>query len=275
MARRNGHGIRFATLDLAASRVYAHNMKSDMSLAIEAAHAAGKLLRQHFGKSLKVDEAQHHDIKLALDKESQDLITGILLGARPGDALYGEEGIAGNQDSARQWIVDPIDGTVNFFYGIPHFCVSIALRVDGEITLGVIYDPMVREIWTVEKGGLAMLDGEPISVSPREKLEESILFVGCGKDTEALNTGIARFHKASLRARKMRMMGSAALGMAYIASGRLDAYVESTISLWDIAAGQLLVESAGGKVTLTQKLGKEDSWSIVATNGKIPIEEIL
>jgi myo-inositol-1(or 4)-monophosphatase len=189
--------------------------------------------------------------------------------------LYGEEGVAGNQNSARQWIVDPIDGTVNFFYGIPHFCVSIALRVDDEVVLGVIHDPMVGETWTVEKGGVALLNGEPIKVSPRQKLEESILFVGCGKDTESLTTGIDRFHKASLRARKMRMMGSAALGMAYISCGRLDAYVESTISLWDIAAGKLLVEAAGGKVSLTKKAGKADAYSIVATNGQIPIEEIL
>jgi myo-inositol-1(or 4)-monophosphatase len=250
-------------------------MNNDLSLAEEAALAAGKLLRQHFGKSLVVDEALHHDIKLALDKESQDLITGILLSARPNDALYGEEGVAGNQNSARQWIVDPIDGTVNFFYGIPHFCISIALRVDDEVVLGVIHDPMVGETWTVEKGGLALLNGEPIKVSPRQKLEESILFVGCGKDTEAMTTGIDRFHKASLRARKMRMMGSAALGMAYISCGRLDAYVESTISLWDIAAGKLLVETAGGKVSLTQKATKADAYSIVASNGLIPIEEIL
>jgi myo-inositol-1(or 4)-monophosphatase len=140
---------------------------------------------------------------------------------------------------------------VNFFYGIPHFCVSIALRVDGEIVVGVIHDPMVGETWTVEKGGPAMLNGVPIQASKRDTFEQSILFVGCGKDEEALRTGIERFHKASLRARKMRMMGSAALGMAYIACGRLDAYIESRISLWDIAAGQLLVETAGGKVDLT------------------------
>ena len=248
---------------------------SDLELATHAAHEAGKLLRKHFGGDKVVDEASDHDIKLALDKESQDLITTILLGAREGDALYGEEGIAGNQDSSRQWIVDPIDGTVNYYYGIPHFCVSIALRVAGEITVGVIHDPMVGETWTVEKGGPAMLDGRPISVSPRDTLCESILYVGCGKDEAALRTGVDRFHKASLRARKMRMMGSAALGMAYIASGRIDGYVESRISLWDIAAGQLLVETAGGKVELTPVAGYEDAYSIVATNGKIPIEEIL
>jgi len=248
---------------------------TDLQLATDAALAAGKLLRQHFGTDAAVDEATHHDIKLALDKESQELITEILLGARPHDALYGEEGIAGNQEADRQWIVDPIDGTVNYFYGIPHFCVSIALRVAGELTVGVIHDPMVGETWTVEKGGPPMLNGRPIQVSKRDTLEQSILFVGCGKDEAALRTGIERFHRASLRARKMRMMGSAALGMAYIACGRLDAYIESRISLWDIAAGQLLLDAAGGKVELTPVDGHGDSWSIVASNGRIPVEEIL
>jgi myo-inositol-1(or 4)-monophosphatase len=134
---------------------------------------------------------------------------------------------------------------------------------------------MVGETWTVEKGGPAMLNGRPIQVSKRVDLAESILYVGCGKDEEALRTGVERFHRASLRARKMRMMGSAALGMAYIASGRIDGYIESRISLWDIAAGQLLVETAGGKVDLTAVPGHADAWSIVASNAKIPLEEIL
>ncbi|WP_193213497.1 inositol monophosphatase family protein [Luteolibacter marinus] len=248
---------------------------TDLELTVHAALEAGKLLKAHFGQEAAVDEATHHDIKLALDKESQNLIEGILLGARPDDAFYGEEGLGGNQESERQWIVDPIDGTVNFYYGIPHFCVSIALRVAGEVVVGVIHDPIVGETWTVEKGGVPMLDGRPISVSPRTKLEECALFVGCGKDEEALRTGLERFRKASLRARKMRMMGSAALGMAYIATGRLDAYIESRISLWDIAAGKLLVEAAGGKVELEPSPDSPDAWAIVATNGKIPIEEIL
>ncbi len=248
---------------------------TDLELATHAALEAGKLLREHFGKEAVVDEASHHDIKLALDKESQDLITNLLLSARPEDALYGEEGLAGNQSAPRQWIVDPIDGTVNFFYGIPHFCVSIALRVEGEIVLGVIHDPMVGETWTVEAGKEPQLNGLPIRTSKRELLEEAVLFVGCGKDGEALSVGLERFRKASLRARKMRMMGSAALGMAYIACGRLDGYIESRISLWDIAAGKLLVEAAGGKVDLQPVAGKPDVWAIVATNGLIPIGEIL
>ncbi|MGB1128473.1 MAG: inositol monophosphatase family protein [Haloferula sp.] len=248
---------------------------TDLELTIHAAKEAGKLLKENFGTEAAVDEALHHDIKLALDKESQNLIEGILLGARPGDAFYGEEGIGGNQESDRQWIVDPIDGTVNYFYGIPHFCVSIALRVDDEVVLGVIHDPIIGETWTVEKGGQPLLDGKPISCSKRAKLEECALFIGCGKDEEALRVGLERFRKASLRARKMRMMGSAALGLAYIATGRLDAYVESRISLWDIAAGKLLVEAAGGSVDLNPSPDHPDSWAIVATNGLIPIEEIL
>ena len=248
-----------------------------LSTAVHAALEAGKLLRKHYGKTPHVDEATHHDIKLALDKESQELITRILLDAHPGDAIFGEEGLAGNQESDRHWIVDPIDGTVNYFYGIPHFCVSIALRVGETVRLGVIHDPMLDETWTVELGGPPMLNGKEIAVSPRTRLEDSVLFVGCGKDEAALQTGLERFRKASLKARKMRMMGSAALGMAYIATGRLDAYIESRISLWDIAAGQLLVEAAGGKVDLTPlpAPAPANSFSIVATNGKIPIEEIL
>ena len=246
-----------------------------LQVAEEAAREAGALLRQNFHRDKDIDDARHHDVKIALDRESQELITRVLLDAFPDHALYGEEGLAGNQDAPFQWIVDPIDGTVNYLYGIPHFCVSIALRHEGVIILGLIYDPMIDELWTVEKGGKPMLNGRVTIASARDRLEESILFVGCGKDEEALKTGLARFERASIRARKMRMMGSAALGMAYIACGRLDAYIESRISLWDVAAGIILVESAGGKVDLSPHPTDPDVWSVVATNGRIPIEESL
>lgn len=246
-----------------------------LEAAEKAAREAGTLLRENFQLPKDIDEAHHHDVKLALDRQSQDLITDILLEAFPDHALLGEEGIAGQQGSPYQWIVDPIDGTVNYLYCIPHFCISIALRHEQEIIMGLIYDPMLDELWTVEKGGPPKHNGKATKVSPRTKLEESVLFVGCGKDAEALKTGLERFERASLRARKMRMMGSAALGMAYITCGRMDAYIESRISLWDVASGILLVESAGGKVDLTPIPGEENVWSIVATNGKIPIEEIL
>ena len=248
-----------------------------LQAAERAARRAGHLLKANFHLPKEIDEAQHHDVKLALDRKSQDLITEDLLNAFPDYCLYGEEGMAGNQDASMQWIVDPIDGTVNYLYSIPHFCISIALREkeSNEIIMGLIYDPMLDELWTVEKGRAPALNGKTIACSPRRTLEEAILFVGCGKDKEALATGLERFERASTRARKMRMMGSAALGMAYIASGRLDGYIESRISLWDVAAGILLVESGGGKVELTPHPTLPDVWSVVATNGKIPVEDIL
>ncbi len=246
-----------------------------LQVAEQAAREAGALLRQHFGREKHVDEAAHHDIKLALDREAQELITRVLLDAFPGHAIYGEEGLAGDLDSPHQWIVDPIDGTVNYLHDIPHFCISIALREEEELALGLIFDPMLDELWTVARGGPACLNGRTISVSSRAALEESILFIGCGKDEEGLRIGLPRFQRASLRARKMRLMGSAALGMAYVATGRLDAYIESRISLWDVAAGQLLVETAGGKVDLDPHPSEPDTYSIVATNGRLPIHEIL
>ena len=246
-----------------------------LQVAEAAAREAGALLRYHFRREKSIDATSRHDIKIALDRESQDLITRVILDAFPDHAIYGEEGLAGNQDSPFQWIVDPIDGTVNYLHGIPHFCVSIALREQGELTMGLIFDPMLEELWTVEGGGPPQLDGVTTSVSSRDRLEDSILFVGCGKDEAALETGLVRFERASKRARKMRMMGSAALGMAYVASGRFEAYVESRIALWDVAAGQILVESAGGKVDLVPHPHDSDVYSVVASNGRIPIEEIF
>ena len=242
-------------------------MTNYLKTAIEAAHAAGVLLKQNFGRSLDVNAFEAHDIKLDLDVRSQELITGILLERYPDHAIYGEEGIAGKADSPFQWIVDPIDGTVNYFYGIPHFCISIALRKEGKIVLGVIYDPMRNELWEVAEGGPALLNGEPIRVSSRTQLADAVLSVGFAKSKSSINTGLPVFEKMVVRARKCRLMGSAALDLAYIASGRLDAYIESSVSLWDIAAGQLLVEAAGGKCETQPHPDQKDKISILASNG--------
>jgi fructose-1,6-bisphosphatase/inositol monophosphatase family enzyme len=119
-----------------------------LAAATSAARRAGQLLRENFGTAPEVNELLDHDIKLELDVRTQALITDDLLTAFPDHAIYGEEGVAGNQASEWQWIVDPIDGTVNYFYGIPHFCISIALRRGDDILLGVILDPMRDELWT-------------------------------------------------------------------------------------------------------------------------------
>src|SRR5213080_2176425 len=127
-------------------------MKHYLDAAEKAARAAGELLRRNFKHPLRVNSAEAHDIKLEIDVRAQDLITRLLLKEFPQHALYGEEGIVGDQASAFQWVVEPLDGTVNYFYGIPHFCVSIALRHEGKIIGGVIYDPIRDELWTGQKG---------------------------------------------------------------------------------------------------------------------------
>jgi myo-inositol-1(or 4)-monophosphatase len=243
-------------------------MTNFLSVAMDAARKAGSLLREFHGTEHEVNEEKQFDIKLAIDVESQDLISAILLEAFPEHAIFGEEGISGDQSSPWQWVVDPIDGTVNYFYGIPHFCVSIALRHRGDWQLGVIYDPMMDEMFCVEKGGLPTLNGKPMKASGRAELGRAVVTVGFSKTTESMITGFHRFQQVSTKVRKVRIMGSAALAMAYVACGRLDAYIEEQISLWDIAAGHMLVESAGGVVALSP-LAEPGKFGIIACNGAI------
>lgn len=247
-------------------------MTEALETTIAAAREAGALLRDNFGHAPKVNEFHDHDIKLDLDVRAQALITERLLGAFPDHALYGEEGIAGNQTSEWQWIVDPLDGTVNYFYGIPHFCVSIALRRAGEIQLGVIYDPMRDELWTATKGGMPALNGNPIAVSTRTQLKDAVLSIGFAKSKTTIAAGLPLVEKFVSRVRKIRLMGSAALDLAYVACGRLDAYIESSVSLWDIAAGRLLVETAGGRYESAPREDHPDKVSVRASSGRIDLD---
>lgn len=242
-----------------------------LAAATEAARAAGDLLRSHFQQPLTVNAALAHDIKLEVDIQTQNLIAEMLLGRFPEHALYGEEGIVGDQESDYQWVVDPLDGTVNYFYGIPHFCVSIALRLRREIILGVIFDPMRDELWTTEKGQPPLLNGKEVHVSARAKLAEAVLSIGLSKTSATIDAGVPLLEQMVHRARKCRLLGSAALDLAYIACGRLDAYIEQGISLWDIAAGWILVENAGGRVELRPRSDAPDKFSIVASNGLLDL----
>src|SRR6202521_4220924 len=235
-----------------------------LDAAVEAARAAGQLLRNN--------SAEAHDIKLEIDVRSQELISESLLKKFPEHALYGEEGVVGDQESDHQGVVDPRDGTVNYFYGIPHFCVSIALRFKGEIIVGVIYDPIREEIWTAQKGAKPTLNGKPFRVSERADLAEAVLSVGLSKTGATIDAGLPLLQQMVHRARKCRLMGSAALDMAYVACGRFDAYIEQGISLWDIAAGWILVETAGGTVEMKPRADMKDKYSIVASNGVIDLK---
>ncbi|MEP7070843.1 MAG: inositol monophosphatase family protein [Verrucomicrobiota bacterium] len=246
-------------------------MTEFLKVATEAAHAAGGLLRENFERPLLVNAATRHDIKLDLDVRAQELITRTLLSRFPEHALYGEEGIVGDQASQYQWVVDPLDGTVNFFYGIPHFCVSIALRCEGEVILGVIFDPMRDELWSTSKGAKSILNGRVVHVSKRAELIDSIVSVGLAKTDTTINLGLPLLTDIVHRVRKCRMLGSAALDLAYVCCGRLDAYIEQGISLWDVAAGSLLVQNAGGIVDLRPRPDLADRYSIIASSGAVDL----
>jgi myo-inositol-1(or 4)-monophosphatase len=247
-------------------------MKHYLDAAEQAARAAGELLRKNFHRPLRVNSTEPHDIKLEIDVRTQELITKLLLKQFPQHALYGEEGIVGDQASEHQWVVDPLDGTVNYFYRIPHFCISIALRFKGEIIVGVIYDPMRDEMWSGQKGERPRLNGEHFRVSERAELAEAVISVGLSKTGVLIESNVPLLHQMIQRARKCRLLGSAALDMAYVACGRFDAYIENGISLWDIAAGWILVETAGGTVDVRPRKDMTDKYSIVASNGVIDLK---
>jgi len=254
-----------------------NDLQALLATATEAAHAAGELIQTNFGSELTVNEMQRHDIKLELDVRSQKLITEMILAKFPEHAILGEEGGDTGGDGPIEWIVDPIDGTVNYFFGIPHFCVSIAARERDtkKLLIGVIFDPMQKETFTVTAGGTTLLNGKPVKCSSRAEMREAVVTVGFSKSKEALDLGFERYKRIAYEVRKTRMLGSAALAMAYIACGRLDAYVEEQISLWDIAAGQLMVECGGGKVETKPSTTKPGTMFICATNGKLGIESYL
>lgn len=245
-------------------------MATYLEVAVAAARAAGTLLHDHFGKTPNVNEFAAHDIKLELDVKAQDLITEMILQQFPDHAILGEEGVAGDAKSDYEWVVDPLDGTVNYFYGIPHFCTSIAMRQHGETQVGVIYDPMRGEMFTAVKDpASALLNDHAIQVSGRAHLSEAMVSVGLAKVTESINSGLPKLQDLVHRVRKTRMMGSAALDLAYVACGRLDAYIESGVSLWDIAAGILLVQNAGGQVEQTPRGDNSGKIAVVASSGLI------
>jgi myo-inositol-1(or 4)-monophosphatase len=218
-----------------------------LTVAVKAARAAGKVMHDNWLKPKRVKLDDVHDIKLELDVRCQELIGKILRAAFPEIPLLGEEGDSGDVTAEYRWVVDPIDGTVNYFYGMPHAAVSIALQHRGKSVIGVIYGPFTDELWTTVRGGPTRLNGKIVRVSNRSKLAEAVIATGFSKNRDNIEKTLPHLNRLARRVKKIRIMGSAALELAYVASGRLDAYIERTINLWDVAAGQLLVENAGGE----------------------------
>lgn len=250
-------------------------MTSELEAAIDAARAAGRLLRERSGTAYQVRHKGPADLVTEIDHQAQDLIAGALRRAFPTYGLVGEEGSQPHNSNGPRWLVDPLDGTINYVRGYPFYAVSIALERDGEVALGVVYNPVLDELFVAEKGEGATLNGSPIHVSATTRLEESVLASGFpydvwSNDEDDNSREWRRFLKRTL---SMRCDASAAIDMCHVAMGRLDGYWEFELGPWDMAAGALIVQEAGGKVT--QVMGEPFSpygRGITTSNGHLHSE---
>ena len=231
-------------------------MDDFLKTAVCAAKGAGKIILQGADRlgSLKIEEKSANDFVSEIDRNAEKEIRNVLLEAYPSHGIVGEEfGSYNTSNNQFSWVIDPLDGTTNFLRGIPHFAVSIGLIVDGEIKLGVVYDPMKNELYTAVKGGGAQLNGKAISVRLDGRVEGGLLATGIPFSGRLLATSDqfanAMTNLLNEKTAGIRRLGAAALDLAYVAAGRYDGFWEAGLKQWDIAAGIILVEEAGGWVS--------------------------
>ena len=247
--------------------------------ASQIAREAGATLREFFAKGVETEYKGEADLVTIADRTSEKLIRTRLSEAFPTHGIFGEEGTRDRLESEYRWYIDPLDGTTNFAHGHPQFCVSMGLEhrpagtapeADGKLVAAVIYDPLRDELYQAERGCGATLNGRPIHVSRIAHLAESISATGFPSRKRHLSPNVYFYHEFTLRSHGVRRAGSAALDLAYVAAGRLDAFWEFNLNPWDTAAGILLVEEAGGQVT--GFFGQHyliDSQQVLASNGLI------
>ena len=248
-------------------------MTRELEVAIAAAEAAAEVLRSGFGQRPDVEYKGEAELVTEADEEAEQKIEEVLRGAIPDYGMLTEESGELEGESGSRWIVDPLDGTTNYVHGLPFFCTSIALERDGEVVSGVVHDPIAKETYAAERGGGATLNGEPMGVSDTEESARALLGTSYPDDPEEVPMGLGLFEGFTNLARGMRRLGSGALDLCYVASGRLEGCYEQGFSAWDVAAGILMVEEAGGEVTNYRggKLPFEDE-GLVASNGLLHSE---
>lgn len=248
------------------------NFNLYLEKGIEAARAAGGILMHYLDRTIKIEYKGRIDLVTEADKKAEECILKILSESFPGHGILAEE--SGNQkiDENRYiWVVDPLDGTTNYAHGYRCFSVSIALLVDGNRTVGVVYDPWGEELFTAVRDKGAFLNNKPLSVSKEKDLEKSLLVTGFPYDIrEGHVTNLGLFNHLIVKAQAVRRDGSAALDLSYLAAGRFDGFWELKLKPWDVAAGILIVEEAGGTVTTFSGEQIEiTSPDLLATNGSI------
>jgi myo-inositol-1(or 4)-monophosphatase len=244
-----------------------------LATAIEAVVRAGDLQMARFGTALDVTKKGDIDLVTEVDLEVERRFRALVAERFPTHAVLAEElGESGEAAGASHcWVFDPIDGTTNFAHGLPIFCASLALEIDGRAVVGAIYDPTRRELFTAERGTGAFLNGVRLRTSRADRLIDALLVTGFPYDVHARGGEVlGLFGRFIRRARAVRRLGSAAIDLCYVAAGRMDGFWEQTLHPWDLAAGALIVEEAGGRVTgihgepFTSRLGH-----VVASNGPI------
>jgi myo-inositol-1(or 4)-monophosphatase len=243
-----------------------------LTTAIEAVVAAGDVQMAHFGRAIRVDKKGVIDLVTEVDLEVERAFRELIAERFPDHHILAEEmGGSAMVPAGPCWLFDPIDGTTNYAHGLPIFCASLALEIDGIPEVAAVYDPTRRELFTAERGGGAYLNGQPLRVSPADRLVDSMLVTGFPYDVHArVPEIVGLFGEFVRQARAVRRLGSAAIDLCYVAAGRLDGFWETDLRAWDIAAGAMMVTEAGGIVTgidgspFTSRGGH-----VLATNGRI------
>jgi myo-inositol-1(or 4)-monophosphatase len=244
-----------------------------LALAVRLARAAGEVQRDRYETRLEI-RAKTTPINLVteVDHACEKLVVEGIEASRPQDAVLAEEGgVRGRDDAPWRWVIDPLDGTVNYAHGYPRFCVSIGVEHEGERTVGVVYDPLLDELYTAVRGQGARRNGRAIRVSETATLGEALLATGFAYDVRrSRDDNLDHFAALVKRARALRRDGSAALDLCYVAAGRFDGFWELRLHPWDVAAGLLLVEEAGGRASdLRGGPDPRSGGEVVASNGRI------
>ena len=250
-------------------------MAAYLETAVEIAREAGGLLANLFEKRIAFELKGEYDLVTATDRASEKLVVERLRTHFPSHSIMAEEGGGHESGGEFRWYVDPLDGTTNFAHGYPMFNVTLALEKAGELIAGVIYEPIRQEMFAAELGGGAYVNNRRIHVSPCERLTDSLLITGFPSFKRHQSVNVHFFHQVAMTTHGVRRSGSAALDLAYVAAGRAEGFWEFGLKPWDMAAGILLVEEAGGRCS--DMAGSARSVSgphLVATNGRIHDETI-
>ncbi|UCH24506.1 MAG: inositol monophosphatase [Trueperaceae bacterium] len=242
-----------------------------LTTAIQAARAAGRIQRYHAGGELEIDtKSTEIDLVTQVDTACEARIREIITGAHPDHAVLGEEGGQEGGSSSHRWIVDPLDGTINYAHDFPFYCVSIALEIDGILEVGVVLDSVRGELFTAVRGQGAFVNGAPIDVSKESEPKKALLATGFSYRADLVRQNLEIFARLLPEVRSIRRPGAAALDLCYVACGRLDGFWELGLNPWDAAAGVLIIQEAGGSISGPSaepyRLGMD---VLVASNGHL------